>query len=277
MLSGPLPPSPLPFYPAAWPPAACPRRDLFSRCFLGPGSAPSPLRGRPDCWRLVPSPVADESVSRYPSPLPSGGHGSNLCGGCRAPCQAGWRKMEDWVTCSAWLSLPGILCLLPSSPPTCCPDRSAHAWVFVSLCLLLGFSGMQNLARGHKACWQSVTVAIASAVFWGQMERRPQSLKTPPGSGRKGLQSAYLLLMAWPCPRGSWGYKRQPWLTAGNRGSERGRSAAPYRVTGQRGVFWPHNLLPTVSAPGTESQWGQQHCLGGRVLRERGSFWVTFR
>lgn len=93
--------------------------------------------------------------------------------------------MEDWVTCSAWLSLPVILRFLPSSPPTCCPDRSAHTWVFVSLCLLLGFSGMQTLARGHKAWWQSVIVAVASAVFLGQMERRPQSLKLRRGQGER--------------------------------------------------------------------------------------------
>lgn len=60
--------------------------------------------------------------------------------------QAGSRT-EGWVSRSAWLSLLMVFPSLPFSPSYLPLLR-----LLLSLCLLLrlGFSGMQNLAWGHK-------------------------------------------------------------------------------------------------------------------------------
>lgn len=74
MLSGPLPPSPLPLHPAAWPPATCPRIDLFFQVLSGFQEHPQPAAGQASVLEVSAlPPVAEESVYSYPSPLPSGG------------------------------------------------------------------------------------------------------------------------------------------------------------------------------------------------------------
>lgn len=86
--------------------------------------------------------------------------------------------MEDWVTCSAWLSLPASFASCrPALLPTCGPDRAAHTWVSVSLCLLLGFSGIQNLAQGHRPGGKVSLWLLHSSLLGanGEMSPKPEN------------------------------------------------------------------------------------------------------
>lgn len=84
--------------------------------------------------------------------------------------------MEDWVTCSAWLSLPVILRFLPSSPPTSAVltglltlgslSPSACSWGSVGCRLWLG----DTRPGGKAALW-----LLHQQSFWGKRRDVPKA------------------------------------------------------------------------------------------------------